>query len=252
MSDSLRPHGLYSPWNSPAQNTGVCSLSLLQRIFPTQGSNPGLPRCRRILNQLSHKGSPRTLEWVAYLFSSGSSRPRSATCHKGPCRQPEGPGVHPWAIIGRERAQTGKQQHRLKAGFQPYFCLCLRDSGSVAKNPPANAGSLHQEDPLQEGMAIHSSVLAWKSPWPEEPGGLYSPWRRKESGTNEHMELSLHPTGPFNLTDPKTPCSSCSSVSGTQAALIPPVTRSLSPPPRLTSRTFWNANLTLSNHGFAH
>ena len=37
MSDSLRPHGLYSPWNSPGYNTGVGSLSLLQGIFPTQG-----------------------------------------------------------------------------------------------------------------------------------------------------------------------------------------------------------------------
>ena len=43
------------PWNSPGQNTGVGSLSLLQGIFPTQGSNPGLPHCRRILFQLSHK-----------------------------------------------------------------------------------------------------------------------------------------------------------------------------------------------------
>ena len=42
MSDTLRPHGLYSPWNSPRQNTGVDSLSLLQGIFPTQGSYPGL------------------------------------------------------------------------------------------------------------------------------------------------------------------------------------------------------------------
>ena len=58
MSDSLRPHGVYSPWNSPGQNTGVGSLALLQRIFPTQGSNPGLPHCRRIVYQLSHKGSP--------------------------------------------------------------------------------------------------------------------------------------------------------------------------------------------------
>ena len=40
MSDSLRPHGLYSPWNSLGQNTGMGSLSLLQRIFPTQGLNP--------------------------------------------------------------------------------------------------------------------------------------------------------------------------------------------------------------------
>ena len=53
MSDSLWPHGLYSPWNSPCQNTGVGSLSLLQRVVPTQGSNPGLLHCRWILYQLS-------------------------------------------------------------------------------------------------------------------------------------------------------------------------------------------------------
>ena len=43
------PHGLYGPWNSPGQNTGVGSLSLLQGIFPTQGLNPGLRHCRQIL-----------------------------------------------------------------------------------------------------------------------------------------------------------------------------------------------------------
>ena len=56
VSDSLRPHGLYSPWNSPDQNTGVESLSLFQGIFSTQGSNPGLPHCRQIVYQLNHKG----------------------------------------------------------------------------------------------------------------------------------------------------------------------------------------------------
>ena len=64
VSDSLRPHGLYSPWNSPGQNTGVGSLSVLQGVFSTQGSNPGLPHCRRILYHLTHKGSPRIPEWV--------------------------------------------------------------------------------------------------------------------------------------------------------------------------------------------
>ena len=79
LCDSLWPHGLYSPWNSPGQNTGVGSLSLLQEIFLTQGSNPGLPHCGRILYQLSHQGSPRILAWVAYPFSSGSSWRRSWT-----------------------------------------------------------------------------------------------------------------------------------------------------------------------------
>ena len=61
---------IYSPWDSPGQNTGVGSLSLLHGIFPPQGSSLGLPHCRRILYQLSHQGSPRTLEWVAYPISS--------------------------------------------------------------------------------------------------------------------------------------------------------------------------------------
>ena len=117
-SDSLQAYGLYSTWNSPGQNTGVVafrspgdlpnpgikprspalqanslpaepqgkpnnagvgSLSLLQGIFPTQVLNPGLPHCRQILYQLSHKGSPRILGWVAYPFSRGSSQPRNRT-----------------------------------------------------------------------------------------------------------------------------------------------------------------------------
>ena len=76
MSDSLQPQGLYSPWSSLGQNTGVGSLSLFQGNFPTEGLNPGLPRCRQILYKLSPQGSPRILEWVAYPFSRGSSQPR--------------------------------------------------------------------------------------------------------------------------------------------------------------------------------
>ena len=70
-----------TPWtgNSPGQNTGVGSLSLLLGIFPTQGSNPGLPHCRQILYQLSPKGSPKVLKWAAYLVSRGSSQPRNRT-----------------------------------------------------------------------------------------------------------------------------------------------------------------------------
>ena len=55
---TLQCHGLYSPWNSPGQNTGVGNHSILQGIFPTQGSNPGFLHCRQILYHLSHQGSP--------------------------------------------------------------------------------------------------------------------------------------------------------------------------------------------------
>ena len=57
MSGSLQLHGLYSPRNSPSQNTGLGSRSLLQGIFPTQVSNRGLLQCKRILYQLSYQGS---------------------------------------------------------------------------------------------------------------------------------------------------------------------------------------------------
>ena len=59
---------IYSPWNSPGQNTGVGSFSLPQGTFPTQGSNPGLPHCRQILYQLSHHGSP-IHHWSLFKYS---------------------------------------------------------------------------------------------------------------------------------------------------------------------------------------
>ena len=85
-------------WNSPGQNTGVGSLSLLQGIFLTQGSNPGLPHCRQILYQMSHKGSPRILEQVAYPFSSRSSQTRNQT----QVSSIAGEFFTNWAIVKRE------------------------------------------------------------------------------------------------------------------------------------------------------
>ena len=58
VSDSLLPHGLKNPWNSPGQNTGVGSLPLLQGIFPIQESKRGLLHCKWILYQLCYQGSP--------------------------------------------------------------------------------------------------------------------------------------------------------------------------------------------------
>ena len=82
VSDSSRHHGLQParllcPWDSPGKNTGVGCHALLQGIFPTQRSNPGLPHCGRIFYQLSHQGSPRILGWVAFPFSRGPSPPRN-------------------------------------------------------------------------------------------------------------------------------------------------------------------------------
>ena len=70
---------LLCPWDPLGKNTWVGCHVLLQGIFPTQGLNPGLPHCRQILYGLSHQGSRRILDWVAYPFSRGSSWHRSGT-----------------------------------------------------------------------------------------------------------------------------------------------------------------------------
>ena len=78
-SPTLQADSLPAEPPGKPKNTGVGSLSLLQQIFPIQESNRGVLHCRRILYQLSHQGSPRILEWVAYPFSSKSSRSRNRT-----------------------------------------------------------------------------------------------------------------------------------------------------------------------------
>ena len=187
MSYSLQLQGLYSPWNSPGQNTRAGSLSLLQGIFPTQGSNPGLSSCRRILYQLSHQGSPRRLEWVAYSFSSGSSRPRNTTCHNRPCRQPEAPGVHPRAITGSERAQAGKQQHRLKASFHPYFLSLSQRQWLSGKE-----STCKRRIPASEGSPAGGSGNPLQCSCLEKPMDRGA-WRETVHGvTKSQTRLSTH------------------------------------------------------------
>ena len=104
MSNSLQPHGLYSPWNSPGQNTRVGRHSLLQQIFPTQKSNWGLLHCRHILYQLSYQLVSYQLSYklVATSFTSwatshsvvsDSLRPHESQHARPPCPSPT-PGVH--------------------------------------------------------------------------------------------------------------------------------------------------------------
>ena len=84
MSNSLRPYRLQPtrllyPWDSPGKNAGIGCHALLQGIFPTQRSNPGLPHGKRILYHLSHQVCLRILEWVVHPFSRGASQPRDQT-----------------------------------------------------------------------------------------------------------------------------------------------------------------------------
>ena len=149
MSDSLQPHGLYSPWNSLGQNTGVGSCSLLQGIFPTQGLNPGLPHCGRILYQLSHQGSPILscccccCCCVASVVSD-SVRPQ----RRQPTRLP-----HPWDSPGKN---TGVGFHFLLQ------CMKVKSESEVAQLCPTPSDPMDCSLP---GSSIHGILQARVLEW---------------------------------------------------------------------------------------
>ena len=112
VSDSLQP---YSPRNSPGQNTGVGSHSLLQGIVPTQGSHPHLPNCRRILYQLSHQGSPQMWEldhkegcalknWCFWIVVLGKTLENPLDSKELNPVSPK--GNQSWIFIGRTDAEA--------------------------------------------------------------------------------------------------------------------------------------------------
>ena len=103
VSSSLQPHGLYSPWDSSGQNIGSGSFSLLHRIFPTQGSNPGLPHCRQILYQLSHKGSP--LVWSLLDLSSTLAMEKPSYPLLIACSHSQRTQRVFWGLAGEENGQ---------------------------------------------------------------------------------------------------------------------------------------------------
>ena len=189
---SLWPHGLYIPWNSSGQNCGMGSLSLLQRTFPTQGSNPCLLHCRWILYQLSHKGSPGILKWVAYPFSNRCSWSRNQTgvlCIAGRF-------FTNWAksvlIFSPSRRfiyfilkQISMNKFLLFSIYKKLDLWNLEISNIFRDNSTYNIClpslsicsdnynlfyylQVHSIQP----MAPHSSTLVWKIPWIEEPGRL--------------------------------------------------------------------------------
>ena len=117
MSDSLWPQGpwparLLCSWGSPDRNSGEGCYALLQGIFPTQGSNPGLPHCRRILYQLTYQGSPRMVymhckkvgSWVIqYKFI------KFLVCTNLDCKEIQpvhSKGDQPWVFFGRNDAKA--------------------------------------------------------------------------------------------------------------------------------------------------
>ena len=146
MSNTLPPHGLYCPWNSPGQNTGLGSCSLLQGIFPTQALNPGLPHCGRILYQLSHQGSPILSCCCCCVASvvSDSVRPQ----RRQPTRLP-----HPWDSPGKN---TGVGFHFLLQ------CMKVKSESEVAQLCPTPSDPMDCSLP---GSSIHGILQARVLEW---------------------------------------------------------------------------------------
>ena len=219
------------------------TFSFSRGIFPTQGLKPGLPHCRQILYQLSHRRSLRILEWVAYPFFTGASPPRNWTgvsCIAGgfftnwAIRELEDnclqccvdfcytswishiyiyilyiyityiylpsflslPTHSPNPILlGHHRAAglaPCVQSPIILFRFSTFLIPLSHSISSFRKKQMKKNGenkacnrwktwvrSLGQEDTLKKEMATHSSTLAWKIPWMEEPGRLQSMGLRK-------------------------------------------------------------------------
>ena len=120
------------------KSTGVGCHFLLQQIFLTQGLNPGLPHCRQMLYHLSHKGLSNANESTSD-FNSQNVIQKTLTISV--------------SFLLALVAQTVKRLFTMQETW---------------------VQSLGQEDLLEKEMAIHSSTIAWKIPWTEEPGGLQS------------------------------------------------------------------------------
>ena len=152
---------------SPGQNPAVGSLSLLQGIFPTQGSNPGLLHYRWILYQLSHQGSPlqKLLEhifvtclspWIVLvLYSYFCSIYLQTVLFSLLCRKHS-----PMPTCSRGSVNVFLNE------WNPCWASLV---AQLIKNPPAMqetwVRSLGWEDPLENGKASPSSILAWRIPW---------------------------------------------------------------------------------------
>ena len=149
MLDSLWSHGLWPtrflcPWKFPGKNTGVgCRYSLLQGIFPTWESNPGLPHCRQVVYRPSQQGSPLWKQNLDLVIEwSGDTTAFSSTPFQG---------------LGRLIKRS------IKRGFP---------GGSDGKESACNAGNQDSVpglgDLLEKSMATQSSILAWRIPGTEE------------------------------------------------------------------------------------
>ena len=151
-------------WSSQLENSPVQK----PRHFIGEGQN------QQILSVYVHRYKYKQASWV-------SSAGKETTCNAG----------DPRSIPG-SRSSPGEE-----IGF-PLQYSCVSLVAQMVKNPPTMqetwVWSLAWEDPLEEGMTTHSSILAWKSPWTEEPGRLQSMGSQSQKwlSTARHTYTHIH------------------------------------------------------------
>ena len=119
MSDSLRSHGVYRPWNSPGKNTGVGSHPISQGIFSTQGLNPGLPHCRWIPYHLRHRKALEGLQFSSVAQSCLTLRSHELQQARPPCPSLT-PEVYPYSC------PLSRWCHQTISSSVVTFSPCLR------------------------------------------------------------------------------------------------------------------------------
>ena len=167
MSDSLWPYGLYSAWNSPGQNTGVGSLSLLQGIFPTQRSNSGLPHRRQFLLPAEPQRKPKNTGVGSLSLLQGIFLTQESTWGLLHCRR----------ILYQlryEEAQVVKNRLPMQETREMWVW------------------SMGWEDLLEEVMATHFSILAWRILWTEEPSWPQSMGHKELDTTEVTWHAHMH------------------------------------------------------------
>ena len=157
----LKDQTFYSPWNSPGQNTGVGRLSLLQGIFPTQGSNPDLPHCRHILYQLSYQESPKrsnqsVLKEINPEYSSEGLMLKLKLQYFGHLMW-RADSLEKTLMLGKieGRRRRGRQRMRWLHGITDWIDMSLSNLRQIVKD----------KEPWRAAVHGVSKSQTWRSDW---------------------------------------------------------------------------------------
>ena len=168
------PTRLLCAWNFPGKNTRVGCRFLLQEIFPTQGSASCLLQWQAGSLLLSHQGSPgfKLLVFVLICYTAIANTYTFSlkSCYEVEAVVQESDSNCFWLCADRLAACWGLTGSVSRASLMAQW---VNNLPGIQETEEMQVRSLGGEDPVEEEMATHSNILAWETPWTEEPGGLH-------------------------------------------------------------------------------